>query len=319
MTRAQITTNNRKALAFCTNQGGVAYGLFAAAQAAQLSENRDFDILVVSLEPIDIPQYFLDLGIKSVVLDLRDEMAEQDFAIRRLPLEAYLWFWFAQALGHIYQRILFLDLDTYILSHDLAEFMDVDLGGHAIGAVREIAQWDNLNMPVKEFKARNIRGMKFLNSGMVLIDTETFNARGILESVLEINANSGAMTQHDQSLINLAVMGDWAELNPVWNWQWTRAYPFFQDYVGAQVLHFQGVRKPWHPDARQTRFSRVFVNQYHVFMKLHFPDQGFEVLPAAAYRRGPMAILVDMLDHMRKLRRLHLLMRRFKGDMDVLP
>ncbi|MDQ7069424.1 MAG: glycosyltransferase [Rhodobacterales bacterium] len=317
MTKPELTTSHRKALAFCTDQGGVAYGLFAAAQAARMSPDRDFDILVCSLDPLEIPQYFLDLGIRPVVLDLRAQMATQNFTTKRLPLEAYLWMWFAQCLGDVYQRILFLDLDTYILSSEISQFMEVDLGRHAVGCVRDITQWDNHRALVEEFKARNMRGLKFLNSGMVLIDTKAFNAQGILDRIIEINATGGAMVQHDQSLINLALRGDWAEVNPVWNWQWTRSYPFFQDHVGAQILHFQSRQKPWEGGVGQLRFSRIFVCQYYAFLNRHFPDQAFETLPAAAFGRSYGRRVVDLFDHLRKLPRLYFLMRRFKNDMDV--
>lgn len=314
----EIVTKNRKALTFCTNAKGLPFGLFAAAQAARLAPDRDFDILICSLEPLDIPQYFLDLGIRSVVLDLGDTLEQQNFTTWRLPQEAYLWMWFPHCLGHLYERILFLDLDTYVMSDELSDLMAVDLGGHAIGAVREIAQWDNLNAPVKEFKARGLRGMKFLNSGMVLMDTQAYIAQGILDEVLKVNAEGGKMKQHDQSLINLALMGEWAELNPVWNWQWTRAYPFYHDYVGAQILHFQGHQKPWDEGEKQTRFSRVIVAEYYVFLNNYFPEQAFTMLPAAAFARPLRAIVVDLLDHLRKLPRLYRLMRRFKSDRDVL-
>lgn len=314
----EIDSSNRKALAFCTNAKGLAYGLYAAEQAARLSGDRDFDIIMCGLESLEIPQYFLDLGIRSVVIDEREAMAAENMAVRRLPLETYMWMWLPKCLSHVYDRILFLDLDVFIVSHELSKLMDIDLGRHGIGSVRDITSWDNLKKPVEEFKVRNIRGRKFLNSGMLLLDTKRFNELKILEKVLEANATGGTMKQADQSLINLALMGEWAELHPAWNWQWTRAYAFYHERVGPQILHFQGLQKPWDQGVKQTKFSRVFVNQYFMFLDRHFPDQAFEALPAAAYRRTIWAVLVDILDHVQKLPRLYLLMRRFKSDFDVL-
>ena len=48
-------TAHRKALVFCVDRAEHPFALFAAHGAARSSPDRDFDILICSLDPLDIP------------------------------------------------------------------------------------------------------------------------------------------------------------------------------------------------------------------------------------------------------------------------
>ncbi len=49
----------------------------------------------------------------------------------------------------------------------------------------------------------------------------------------------------DQELLNAVLHGDWAEISPAWNWQYTRASMLFEAMEGAHLVHFIGGKKPW--------------------------------------------------------------------------
>ncbi len=71
-------------------------------------------------------------------------------------------------------------------------------------------------------------------------------------------------------MLNGAVMGAWAELSPVWNWQYTWASRLFEAMVGANVVHFIGRKKPWnHTDGEM---PLRFRHAYRDFFAAHFPD-----------------------------------------------
>ena len=61
----------RKALVYCADQTVLPFALFSAQNAALHAPDRDYDILICSLDPLDIPDGFATLGIRNRVLDLR--------------------------------------------------------------------------------------------------------------------------------------------------------------------------------------------------------------------------------------------------------
>ena len=65
-------------------------------------------------------------------------------------------------------------------------------------------------------------------------------------------------------------MADWAEISPVWNWQYTWASRLFEAMADAHVVHFIGPKKPWTHAGGELplRFRRA----YRAFFAEHFPD-----------------------------------------------
>ena len=54
--------------------------------------------------------------------------------------------------------------------------------------------------------------------------------------------------------------GGWAEISPVWNWQYTWASRLFEAMADAHVVHFIGPKKPWRHDGGELplRFRRAY-------------------------------------------------------------
>jgi lipopolysaccharide biosynthesis glycosyltransferase len=237
---------------------------------------------------------------------------------KRLPTEAYMILFLPDLFGDQYDRILYLDIDTYVVSQDLSRMLDMDIGHHAVAGVREIQQWDNLNRSVLEFHKRGLGRLKYLNTGMVLFDCPRFLKADLLGQMLEANRTYVDKMQHDQSLFNLVLKGEWAEINPVWNWQWTRAFPLFTYMISPQIIHFQSRRKPWNDNEYQRLYSRHLVMEYYQFFQRHFPEHVFKVQPSTVARASLWEILRESLHHIYKFPSLWRLMRRFDDDWDVL-
>ncbi|MCP4820591.1 MAG: hypothetical protein GY883_15465 [Shimia sp.] len=274
-------------LAYVTDQAQFPLALFAAQKAASVCDTRDFDILICTFDPITIPAEFAALGIRNEVLPLREKLSALNLRLKWLPLEVYLRLWLPEMLGHRYRRILYADTDTYLCSSDLGRLFDVDMGPHEIAGVRDVHQWLDIDAPVNDFKALGLPGDKFLNSGVLLLDTKRFLASGLLDRLLDINASDTPTVHHDQSLLNLALRGNWTELNPVWNWQWMNRYPYFSRQANPQMLHFCGPKKPWRAHQKKTRFSPELIREYQSFLNLYGGDFAFRTwLPGG--RRMPI-------------------------------
>ncbi len=282
-----VHSENFKCLAYVSDRTQLPLALFAAKKAATVSRNRDFDILICSFEPVVIPTEIAELGVRNIVLPLREKLSQLNLRIKWLPLEAYLRLWLPQYLGHQYSRILYADTDTYLCAPDLTDLFDVDMGPYEIAGVRDVQQWINLDAQVHDFLALNMPAEKCLNSGVMLIDSERFVATRLLERLLEINASDTPTTQHDQSLFNLVLRGKWAELSPVWNWQWMQKYPVFTRQVTPHMLHFVGFKKPWRAHRRRTRFAPTLIREYQEFFDKHGGEMAFKTLLPGG-RRTPI-------------------------------
>ena len=71
-------------------------------------------------------------------------------------------------------------------------------------------------------------------------------------------------------MLNLAAEGDWSELSPVWNWQYTRSSMLFEAMEGAHIVHFIGAKKPWNHTGGA--LPPKFRTAYRAFFAEHFPD-----------------------------------------------
>ena len=58
------------------------------------------------------------------------------------------------------------------------------------------------------------------------------------------------MIGHDQKLLNATLKGDWAELSPDWNWQYTRATHALRGDGGRATRAFHRPQKPWGHERR---------------------------------------------------------------------
>lgn len=318
MLKPSIPARNTNALAFCADDNVLPYALFAAYHAATLNPDRNFDILICSLSPITLPDPFLEAGIIPVHLDIGDHMMAQGLTVRRLTITSFLRLWLPEAFADTYARIFYVDTDTDIVDTNLSDFAQLDLGDHAIGGVRDIAQWTDIDRPVHEFDIRDIGGGAYLNAGVLLINTEEFNRRDFLARMLETNRTMAPFIHNDQSLINLTLRHEWAELHPNWNWQGLRLLRRFTEQATPRVMHYVGPRKPYDPKQAARYYPRALVADYARFMETYFPER-----PAIALGRDWALIRAIRERRHTQIGRETLdtlapLVNRFQNDLEVL-
>jgi Glycosyl transferase family 8 len=259
------------AVVFACDANYAKFAHFAADQIARLHPDRDFDIClcamgedlpaVASLASRDIR--YCRIGADGVFTGLNLDARRTEAAYLRLVLP--------EAFQEDYPRLLYLDSDVFVQGGDLSRLMALDLGARAIGAVRDNTQWRTPNRRPEPFRHVGLPSARYFNSGLLLMDVATYNAQGILPRSLEFaRAHAGKMIGLDQELLNCVLQGDWAELHPVWNWQYTRATMLFEALEGAHIVHFIGAKKPWKHSsgALPVKFRRA----YRAFLAEHFPE-----------------------------------------------
>lgn len=290
---ASSPARHRKAVVFACDGNYARYALFAADQIARAHPDRDFDICLCAmgetLAPVESLSHhgfrYCDVGAEGVFTGLNLDARRTEAAYLRLALP--------KAFARDYRRLLYLDSDVFIQGGDFSRLLDLDLEGHAIGAVRDNLQWRRPDRRPEALKSVGLPAAPYFNSGLQLIDVATFNSAGLLDRTLAFaRTNAGRLVGLDQELFNCVLHGDWAELHPTWNWQYTRASMLFEAMEGANVVHFIGAKKPWKhtSGALPPRFRRA----YRTFMAAHFPDgpqigeDGLRPLQNRRYLRGLM-------------------------------
>jgi hypothetical protein len=153
---------------------------------------------------------------------------------------------------------------------------------------------------------------------MLLIDVDRYQSERILGRCLQVLARSPeAVLRHDQSLLNLALDGDWTELSPVWNWQYTWSSRFFADLVEPKLVHFIGPNKPWRDTActLPPRFRRA----YRMFGQRHYPARADLAAIDPARRGWPPKLARAYLKHLLSISAMTDYLNRFDTDFSCRP
>ncbi|MCU0621188.1 MAG: glycosyltransferase family 8 protein [Gemmatimonadales bacterium] len=258
------------AVAFACDQRYLKYALFAAVQVAERHPARDFDIVIASAEPLVLPAIAAQHGIRHEQVDVAGRFDRLPLDDRRTAA-AWLRLALPDALGRHWHRLLYLDADVYVQGGDIAALLRLDLGGHAVGAVRDNMQWRTPGRMPPVFRRLGLAHARFCNSGVLLLDVATWRRERVLERALDLaSAHDPATIGLDQDLLNATLHGAWAELSPRWNWQYTWASRLFEALEDANVVHFIGPTKPWTHAGGELplRFRRA----YRAFFARWFPD-----------------------------------------------
>lgn len=307
----------RKAVMFCCDQNYLVFAAHAASQIVALHPDRDFDICICYDErPVTIPASLAHLGIRlchvktgNLFHGLRLDSGKSHDVYLRLALP--------RAFADEYDRILYLDSDIFIQSGDFSTLMDVDIAPHSIAAIRDNSQWRTQNRRPTQFKTLNLPTAPYFNAGVLLMDVKRYNAQNLLDRCLELGkTRADIMIRHDQNLYNAVLQGDWAELSPMWNWQFTWSSQLFAMQIEPHLVHFIGKTKPWRDPRGE--LSPRFATAMRAFARLHFPDLdifGKTVPPLAPNSAKMRKVLVK---HLFSGARTQRYLGRFSGDFDVI-
>ena len=150
---------------------------------------------------------------------------------------------FVPQLADATSRVLYIDADTYPETDALWGLFDLDMGDHAIAAVRDFhttcatdpAQHSELAV------GGSPPGDKYLNAGVLLVDVARYAERDLARQFVATSIKHSA---HDQAAINLVLHGNWLELSPAFNMTpW--GLVSISNLIAPAITHFLGPGKPW--------------------------------------------------------------------------
>lgn len=267
---------NDCAVALCCDAKYFPFALFMIRQIAFYNPQRKFDFVIATPDPMELPAWAEDLGIR--LHQPRDVEAVGNIKRFGGTLVPLFRLYLAKELGHVYRRILYLDCDMFVEGGDIDRLLSLDIGPHPLAAVRDYQQLTKPRALSREFSAAGLAQVPYFNSGLLLIDTAAFEAQEVRQRSLQTATTyPQAMVFADQSLLNLALHGGFAELSPAWNWQWNFDFPLVPLRYPVFVRHFIGPKKPFRESrgGLDVRFSQ----SYAAFFRQFFPERLAELAP----------------------------------------
>ncbi|HTJ91196.1 MAG TPA: glycosyltransferase [Acidocella sp.] len=303
----------RRGILFVTDLG---FALPTIASALEVRKKVPIDAadirIVTTAIPGDTVQRLRDFlepyGIHTDVLDPACYSAfdHRLFNKTHVPISSIGRFFMMDAVPNIYDRILYLDGDTWPTGDPL-QLLEAELPQGYIGAAedRNYFRRDELGPVGRKTRAYfsnlGIDGNAgYFNAGVLLADAPTW--RSLCAEAFEFFLkNTARCAYHDQSALNAVAEKRRVRLAPQWNFanvylEWKLKYT-----RPPQILHFVGGEKPWqipfHPYYKT--YAALFASLTH--LGLTFEQRSPENLQALA-RRARLRTMRDFIFVQRRFR-----------------
>jgi lipopolysaccharide biosynthesis glycosyltransferase len=148
------------------------------------------------------------------------------------------------------KRVLYLDCDLLVVD-DLEALCRTELHGASLGAVIDFhVAVDRINRP-QVLPAELPPVQNYFNAGVLLVDLVAWRKRRVASRAIEYLCSHPHTPYADQDALNMACDGDWAALNPVWNFQPHHTVRIERVSAPGRpaIVHFVHSSKPWKPSS----------------------------------------------------------------------
>lgn len=276
VTAANRPAKHKNAVVLCCDANYLPFAALAIHTLVRNNPDRDFDICITSLNALAMPPALAAHDIRMCQIDVGDVFDGMPVS-ERFTVAAYLRLALPCAFRSDYGRILYLDSDVFIVGDALGSVFRLDLGNCPVGAVTDITKLKHPNRPTDDLKALGLDGPYF-NSGVMLYDIERFIDARVLERCVEMaHFYKGKPIYFDQTLLNIVLQDERAQLNMAWNWQWPFSRSLFEAFLDVQIVHFIGDDKPWSDTKRKLpvryrEITRRFFLQFYPELVKNIPD-----------------------------------------------
>lgn len=316
----QITANrgaqHRKAIVFCADQNYLPFAAHAAAQIRSLTDKQDFDIcFCYGQNRIELPASLDGLNIRLCHVDVKNSFEGLRLDPGRTH-DVYLRIALPEAFAADYGRLLYLDADIFVQGGDFSALMDVDIAPHCVAAVRDNIQWRTPDRQNKRNTMKGVPAAAYFNAGVMLMDVPAYNAQRLMPQCIAFGrAHRTVLKRHDQNLYNAVLQGNWGELSPMWNWQFSWSARLFATLYSPNIIHFIGPAKPWKD--REGQFEPRFARSFERFITAHFPDHPTGDAQRTRLTADSRKFTKILLKHFFSRRKMARYLARFPNDLTV--
>jgi lipopolysaccharide biosynthesis glycosyltransferase len=156
------------------------------------------------------------------------------------PVSAYIRLFAPYFVDQTVNKIIYLDADM-ILLEDISALWKTDLQGQVIAAV--VDRTEKVSNPwggIKNYKELGLDPeAKYFNSGLLVIDMPKWRDMDLTNKVLAcISKNKNYAAFPDQYGLNVVLINNWLELDPLWNcFPMSKAEkPFLIHFIGRKPI-----------------------------------------------------------------------------------
>ena len=254
--------DDSKCVVLTCNSGFLNPTLFVCDKLLNITD-RTFDIIICSGE--DLSDMVPD-GVSFRLIDT-DSFTRNLPQIERLKQYTYWRIPAIESLSDTYEKILYLDSDIYISDPQFfSKIFDLTTETSTISAVRDVHQITKPRRSPRENENLGLPWAPYFNAGVLLIHSGNWRKHDYyrnIANIAEIYRNS--LFCHDQSLLNLASGGEWTELSPAWNWQYSRRNCYHTEALSPVLIHFAGRIKLW--DAADGQIPRRYWDDFRAYQR----------------------------------------------------
>lgn len=134
------------------------------------------------------------------------------------PLNTYIRLLIPYFIPKEVNRIIFLDVDMIMLD-DISNLWKIDIGDKVIGAVNDGPDVKTIAEGIENYSELGLDpNQKYFNAGMQVINIDKWSALDITQKTFDaINNNKKYAGLGDQYGLNIALIGNWHEIDGKWN------------------------------------------------------------------------------------------------------
>lgn len=185
--------------------------------------------------------------------------------INHLNISAYYRVFLCDLLKN-FDRAVYLDADLVVQS-DIAQLYKSDLGGRAVGAVKDcflsrLRPGYEPKFPTFCEYAKSVLNMDdlscYFNSGVMVFDIAAINKQYALSDFIEIGKKNNRFF-HDQNILNSVFFNNTQILDDCWNVQMHSDKNYSLDEI--KIIHFSSKAKPW------DRFDIKFAHMWWLYAR----------------------------------------------------
>ena len=295
----------RCAVVFACDINYLPYTIFAIERMREVEPDATYDICIASttLDGTEFP--FEKKNIRFLKLDTK--RIEKLRLHNHVTQDSYTRILLPELLQPDYDRILYLDSDTYLNEPGLQYLLDIDMQDHVIAAAPDQLQWrQSFTKKLAPYlSGLGVQKSDYFNAGVMLVDTYKFKKRGLEKTILDYSRkNPDKVLIADQSATNAAMKGEWLHLPLRWNWQIDNFEPFNYMRPNIKIVHFNNT-KPW--NSKIPPWQIPYAKLLFAFMNERFPEYNFkmpEALPAHNKIGKKLEILWRRQRYVRRLNKI---------------
>ena len=171
----------------------------------------------------------------------------------RVNLTTYHKLTLGEWLPSTVKKVMWLDADMLVLGN-LARLWQADFDGHLARAAQDIlVPYVSSRFGIAAHRELGLeRQAKYFNAGVMLIDVAKWRQDQVTARALDyLRRYRERVFFLDQEALNVVLVGQWAALDPRWNWNpvvdRVSTYKKLPDKTGGDpwIIHFVGNLKPW--------------------------------------------------------------------------